>query len=300
MLLSPDEILKLPFDKPIQLDNITCVYCGTVLSDANFTKEHVVGRRFVPVGSLNKKWNLIVRACRSCNNKKADLEDEISAISMQPDAYGNYPSNEPHYISEAKRKARGSRSRSTGKRVGDSALSYSFPQHSYSGHWDYEVVCPPQVEPNRIMELARLHIVAFFYHATFKKNTRTGHFWRGNFVMLPEAKRCNWGDLKHIAFMQTVVSWEPRFLAYDHNENFNIVLRKHPNADCWAWALEWNQNFRVIGFCGDAEASNKIYADFPQYEFQQSRLTNGEVIATKPDRILQVSDDLLFVWRDEN
>ena len=42
----------------------------------------MIGRRFVPKGKLNNQWNLIVRVCIKCNNKKSDLEDDISAISM--------------------------------------------------------------------------------------------------------------------------------------------------------------------------------------------------------------------------
>jgi hypothetical protein len=60
------------------LDNVTCPYCGTALTSKTRTKEHVIGRRFVPVGSLDREWNLILQACGPCNRHKADLEDDIS------------------------------------------------------------------------------------------------------------------------------------------------------------------------------------------------------------------------------
>ena len=57
-----NELTELSVEKPILLDNITCVYCGNELTPQTVTKEHVVGRRFVPKGSLNQQWNLIVCA----------------------------------------------------------------------------------------------------------------------------------------------------------------------------------------------------------------------------------------------
>ena len=286
----------LPFDKAILLKNVTCVYCGTRLDEGNDSKEHVVGRRFVPPGALNKKWNLIVRACRKCNAAKADLEDEISAVSMQPDAFGVFPCNSAGYAAEARRKAFGARSRITGNRVGMSAPSLSFRLRSHSGALSYNVTGPPQVESARVMELARMHIVAFFYHATYRPSDSAGRFWRGNFVMLSEERRANWGDFRHLAFMNAVVGWEPRFLAYDPNEYFNIVLRKHPSADCWSWAMEWNKSFRIIGFCGDPNASEAVYSKFPQVPVRKIWLDDGSCVATKPDRPLRESEDRLFFW----
>src|SRR5271154_4986865 len=105
-----------PTDKPIILDNSTCVYCGTTLEADNTTREHVVGRKFVPKGTLDRQWSLIVQACRACNEAKADLEDDISAVTMQPDVLGRHASQDDLLIRESVRKAGGSVSRWTGKR----------------------------------------------------------------------------------------------------------------------------------------------------------------------------------------
>jgi hypothetical protein len=69
---------------------VICPYCGVALSKENSTKEHVLARKFVPKGTLNNQWNLILNACRCCNNSKSDLEDDISAITMQPNMRGDH------------------------------------------------------------------------------------------------------------------------------------------------------------------------------------------------------------------
>ncbi|MGY4282022.1 5-methylcytosine-specific restriction endonuclease McrA [Bradyrhizobium sp. LM2.7] len=70
----PSSMNVLPPNRAVRLDNRTCLYCGLVEAEENpFTVEHVVGRRFVPKGSLDKSWALIGNACLRCNNKKSDL-----------------------------------------------------------------------------------------------------------------------------------------------------------------------------------------------------------------------------------
>ena len=84
------KILKeLPTSYIIRLDNITCPYCGIALTNETSSKEHVIGRHFVSKGTLHGNWNLIVNACNSYNGIKSDLEDDISAITLQPDVLAN-------------------------------------------------------------------------------------------------------------------------------------------------------------------------------------------------------------------
>lgn len=101
-----DHILtEMPNDRAILLDNISCVYCGIKLHKQNRTREHVVGRRFVPKGTLHQNWNLIVQACKSCNNETSDLENDISAITMLPDTLGVYANDDQVLINESNRKS---------------------------------------------------------------------------------------------------------------------------------------------------------------------------------------------------
>lgn len=100
-----EELKELPVNKPVKLKNLTCVYCSTVLSKVKSNDEHVIGRKFVPKGTLNNYWNLIVRACEVCNNKKSDLEDDISSITMQPDLNGTHIIDDETLTSDSIRKS---------------------------------------------------------------------------------------------------------------------------------------------------------------------------------------------------
>lgn len=71
------------------------------------TKEHVIGRRFVPKGKFAGHWNLILNTCKPCNNREADLEDGISAITLQPEVNGHHPGYDVAMLDEARRKSEG-------------------------------------------------------------------------------------------------------------------------------------------------------------------------------------------------
>jgi hypothetical protein len=45
-----------------------------------------------------------------------------------------------------------------------------------------------------------------------------------------------------------------------------VAIRRKPNADCWSWALEWNENMRVIGFFGDPAEAGIVVAGLPEPE----------------------------------
>ena len=97
--------------------NVTCINCGDPLDLGSETKELVIGRRFVPAGALQEGWNLIANACGRCNRTKSALEDDISAITMQPTVFGNFAVNDPDLAAEAARKA-AAKSRRMGPPVG--------------------------------------------------------------------------------------------------------------------------------------------------------------------------------------
>ena len=246
------------------LANQTCVYCATKLIDRRFTKEHVIGRHFVPKGALNGEWNLIVRACSACNNAKSDLEDDISAITLQPDAWGQHPIDHPIRDLEARRKAKGSNSRRTNKAVSQSEEHIDFELPFGPGvKASVSFVSPPQLDEDRVYQLCFLHSRAFFYWITYDETSRRGHIWPGGFFPVRYSMRSDWGNPIHKAFMDTVFAWELRVQGSGAREHFRVAIRKHPSAHCWSWAYEWNANARIVGFFGEQAAAQGIVDTLP-------------------------------------
>jgi Zn-dependent oligopeptidase len=55
-------------------------------------------------------------------------------------------------------------------------------------------VAPPQVNNDRVYELTRMKMMAFFYFITFNKKTKRGGFWTDGFYPLSEAHHGDWGN----------------------------------------------------------------------------------------------------------
>lgn len=147
-----------PPGKPILLDNRTCVYCGTDLHAGNDTKEHVIARNFVPKGKFDGQWNLIVRACRDCNKIKAELEDDISAITMQPSVSGEYAVDDDVLRREADRKGTGSQSRWTRKAVAESYEETAIDGTFGGATFTFGLEGLPVITSDRLGELALLQM----------------------------------------------------------------------------------------------------------------------------------------------
>ena len=286
---------KMPGNRVVRLNNVTCVYCGTPLTRDTSTKEHVIGRRFVPKGKLHGNWNLIVNACKPCNAKKSDLEDDISAITMQPDVLGRYGHKDEAAASEAERKAKKAFSRRTKKTVKDSkenmTVNIPFGRHI---NFSFDIIGPPQVEQQRLFDLARLQLMGFFYWTTFDKSSRRGRFWPDGFWPVLDALRSDWGNPLHRAFMDSVVQWEPRILACTGDGFYKVAIRQHPDADCWSWALEWNHSLRIVGFFGDARTTQEIVSGFPKLELQTATEGPDQSLYYHLNTPLDKTEDKLF------
>ena len=288
---------ELSARSPVILDNKTCVYCGVLLTPLSITKDHVIGRKFVPKGKLDGQWNLIVRACNVCNVNKSDLEDDISAISMQADAWDNYSADDDTLKKEAVRKAKNSISRRSGKPVVESKeeIEIKIPV-SLGAEFTFNFVGPPQIDGARVYALARMHVMAFFYWVTFNEETKKGRFWPGSFFPVLEAPRSDWGNHVHKSFMGAVTNWEPRVLARGADGFYKIVIRKHPVAVCWAWAIEWNQSYRVVGFFGQEEPARLVASSFPSIEEESLIQGDSYHLRYRVEKALELDADSMFEW----
>lgn len=258
-----------------------------------------------------------MNACKACNATKADLEVEISAVSMQADAHGRFPNASEEYAAEARRKAAGARSRMTGKPIADSAgekeLALPMPwtsafmsigPHQFSMPITKATMTatfsgPAPVDSQRVGNLAKMQMMAFFFFVTFNAEQRVGRFWRGDFGYYPEARRSDWGRKSLRGFTELVANWEPRLLKYGVDDFFNVVMRKHPDFECWSWALEWNQSFRVMGFFGDKTVWSGLDGQIPIDDFHESHLTDGSQLMSRFEEPRDSENDKLFAWHAE-
>ena len=298
--LNQNTLMKRSPNQVIHLHNVSCPYCGVMLTSDTTEKEHVIGRRFVPKGKLNGNWNLIVNACQTCNRMKADLEDDISAITMQPDALGHFGHDDPTGMSEAARKANDSYSRRTKRLVKNSHEQSNLTMSSGHGlSIKFSFTGPPQVDQDRIFQLAQAQLMAFFYLITFQKDDKRGYFWPGSFYPIMASSRTDWGNAVLRAFSNYVINWEPCFIASNADGFCKIVIRKHPNNICWSWALEWNHSLRVIGFFGDSGIVLEIMDDLPKLEMQEiSDGPNATIRFRTETPLTESDDDKLFYWED--
>lgn len=283
---------------PTLLENITCVYCGKTLRDGEITKEHVIGRRFVPKGKLNGQWNLIVRACRDCNKTKSDFEDDLSAISMQSDAWGRHAQPDQILANEAKRKAEKSTCRVTGKRIKDSAAKFRIKaQVSPNFNMTLDMSAPPQAYPLRVYQLSRLQLMAFFYFITYDNDRKKGGFWPGFFFPFLVAPRSDWGNSVHKGFMNAVRNWDPKFLIVTADGFFKATIRRLSTSICWSWAIEWNHQYRIVGFFGEREPVENVVSGIQKLEIVPIA-DNQNWAGYRQEIQLAEEEDRLFIWNE--
>ncbi len=283
--------------KTIRLYNIACIYCGRPFGAGLLrTDEHVVGRRFVPKGSLDGQWNLIASACLRCNGLKAGLEADISAITMQPNVLGQHLQDDPLLREEAKRKG-GAISHFTKKRVADSQEKIEietplFP-NSRGVMMTFSLTAPPTMDENRAFHLAWFHIRGFFYKITWNPEKRIGRHWLGEYMPLTIVRDSDWGNPLMRSFQDLVLPWHFRLIGA--TDYFAVSLRRSPDErPLWSWALEWNRTFRLIGFVGNAEAAKDCAKQLVWPESHTFHTGPNASYSVRTEQRIAESDDRLF------
>lgn len=284
-----------PTNRAIRLRNVICPYCGCDLTPKTTTKEHVVGRRFVPKGKLNGHWNLIINACGPCNNRKADLENDISAITLHPEHGQAHPDYDAVAIADAKRKAKKAISRRTKKPVKDSHENMKLNAPLALGaSISLNLTSPPQIDDDRAFELARLQLAGFFHLLTYQKHEERGYWWTGNYHPVIMVRRADYGNKIIVDFADAVIDWEPRLIGHTAEGFYNVCIRRHPEAECWSWAMEWNGSTRLIGFLGDREIAKTIVDTLGPLQMHHQDLPDGGHIRYRTEVPLTSEDDRLF------
>lgn len=290
-------ITVLPNNKATILDNVSCAYCGSEETPSNpFTNDHVIGRRFVPKGSFAKGWSLIVRACLRCNNEKSDLEDDTSAITLHP--WRGPEKRDPAVADHARRKAIGSFSRLTARPVSKSFDEQIIRSRLMSAvDVSFNLISPPQLDPERVACLARMHLQAFFYLMSYNAAARKGGFLPGTVGILSQVSYSDWGNPQIIRFAELTRAWDARAFGGGADGHFQIMIRRAPtDVGLWSFALEWNASLRVIGFFGDLAAAQKYVNALPDLEWKRidaNRRYRQEIPIDPEKDVLFAADDEL-------
>lgn len=283
-------------DKPVTLPGVKCAYCGRELNRSNRTRDHVIGRKFVPEGSIGNGFNLIVQACRDCNDRKASLEDDISLITMLPDTAGRYARDDERLRKTVARKARGSISPATRRLAAESYAKINWKCPIGQGvSLKYEGVAMPLLDEQRVARLAYYHVQAFAFFRSFNRIIAHGAWLEpSRFLMIGYLTKDDWGNphLRH--FMAVTCEWELVGIVAAADGYFRHMMRKHQATDCWAWAVEWNERLRVFGIYGEESARDSFMQGISplQPDFAYGDTTNG--FAMRWDTPLADEDDVLF------
>ncbi|PSU86428.1 hypothetical protein C0W42_20725 [Photobacterium kishitanii] len=286
-------------NKSVRLNNVTCTYCGVDITKNNDSKEHVIGRKFVPKGAFDNQWNLIVQACKSCNGKKSDLENDISAITL--DLCSKFhPDVSELVIIESKRKSDNCFSRQTKKLVKNSSISDKITlPFCKEVEMNFSYQAPAQLDDVRCFDLARYHLMAFFYFITFNDKTMKGGFWQEGYHPVFQAHYSDWGNVQQISFMNKVRDWELRWKGITANGFFKIIIKKHPSKKCWSWALEWNKSYRLVGFFGCRKTAEEVVKNIPPLQWKVLNNEQERKQYYREENTLDAFDDILFSVSNE-
>lgn len=275
----------------VNLNNRVCPYCAEGLRSDDTTEDHVIARLLVPKGSLEQSWNLHIRACSDCNSYKAALEDRVSAASMHRPLVGVREPDDVTLAREAARKRQGS----AGPRGDRSNQKVKHETELMPGvRKTFDLVAPPSVDPQDVLELAWLHVSALFYHHTFDAESQTGASLPGVFSGVQWSPRSDWGNERHRGFMGCVSDWGHRINIDAARGCFKAIIRHHPSSDSWAWAVEWNRSYRAVGFFGDESVVVKLTEAIPLLVITPVGEPDGGVVGVRVERPLAIADDLLF------
>lgn len=251
-------IINLSNTQPTRLHNQRCAYCNAAFErEGEPEKEHVVGKNFVPKGMHEQQWNLHLNSCHKCNQTKSALENDLSAITMvggllEPALKDTFRA------SEAKRKSKAVSQR-TGKKVADSFEELTMTGDFGNAEIKINMILPPQLDESRAFLLVQYQMRGFFFQITYNQEKEMGYCWPGAFMPLAVVPKSDWGNPLVLSFSEKTKDWEFRLGSGEIAQGYyGVLIKKHPKAALWSWAVEWNKTTRLFGFFGDEEVGGEI------------------------------------------
>jgi hypothetical protein len=108
-------------------------------------------------------------------------------------------------------------------------------------------------------------------------------------------QEADWGNPQMPWFMEETKSWAWRVHAIGADGYFKIATkRKSDTEDIWSWALEWNQNFRLVGFFGREELVAELEKSIPVLKMETAGHSPERILRYRIEVPLVEADDSLF------
>lgn len=257
------------FNRKIEKSNCCCLYCGKYFALDGSTpsdKEHLIGRNFVPEGSLDQGFNFTFRACVSCNKRKAAAEGHVSAVTLL-----NSSAREESAINElAERKgSKEFRSRLGSMPVKDALETTIITGNLFGASISFTLAGPQQLIPSDVKEVALSHI-----QGLFALLTSSDYQDPNELRLLPEDQfylhgfypESDWGNVHLVELAQRTLALECAANIVSANGFFRALLKR--TNDGFFWALEWNKQLRLVG--GITTQQMSVFSTLPDHAWIQT------------------------------
>lgn len=234
-------------------------------------REHMIGRNFVPQGSLRSdSFNFIFRACRDCNERKAAAERHLSTVTL----FNSRARSEDREIDKlAEHKAtRDYHPGKKGVRVRDATDNHEVIFKGSNFEMTFGLLSPPQPNRDDLVLLAYNHTQALFSLLT-TENPRDGNKLRllpaDHFFCFGYYMHGDWGNLHLAEISQRTSDWPCYANITTADGYFRAILRRSSvDEDGWFWALEWNQCVRVVGGITNSGVGSKPFQKLPELDWR--------------------------------
>lgn len=285
------------YDKDLVKSNQYCPYCGDLVgigSEAASDKEHLIGRKFVPKGSLEAGgFNFIFRACQKCNGRKSSAERHVSSVTLF-----NSPGRWSDENVNALALHKGSRDYHPDKKgvlVKDASDHHSI-EFGWAGmQMKVNLVGPPQLNADAVCLLACRHIQGIFALIA-TDDPRIGEKSK---ILPPEQIlhfghyiHQDWGNPQLMEIARRTAEWDCYANIITANGYFKILVKVcETGTREWFWALEWNKFLRVVGVICSPSVEPELFSDLPELNWRPSPDGIGRSRREFP---LTDAEDILF------
>lgn len=245
--------------------NQHCLYCGAFVgagSTVESNEEHLIGRKFVPKGTMENAFNFSFRTCRPCNAEKARLEGHVSSVTLLGSPSVDVDENARR---SAERKAVGDTHPETGMKMGEAierqAVEYKFGPATFT----FGMIGRSPAAKDSVPLLASFHIQALFSLITKAGNDASGEVRLlplNQFHVFNSYPHTDWGNPQLVEITQRAASWPCKVVIRSGDGHFLACLRRSDKQG-WFWALEWNKSLRIVGGINFEDETTPLFENLP-------------------------------------